>query len=99
MVQYPFLESIMGKSKQKRKSTRESELPTNSIAARKRSKEYGVHRMVMTNLWCKTRGDVYRNVKKINDIIDVSPWLTEDSLMCEARRHKQGISNNQIVDK
>ena len=53
----------MGKSKQKRKSTREPQLSENSRVARKRDKQYVVHRMVMTSLESKTRGDVYGNVK------------------------------------
>ena len=59
-----------------------------------------VHRMVMTYLERKTRGDVYRNVKKIiDDSIAVSPWMIEDILKCTARRHKQKIRNNQPLDK
>ena len=54
----------------------------------------------MTSLESKRRGDVYGNVKKIiNDAIAVSPWMTEDSLKCAARRHKQKISSNQLLDK
>ena len=64
MIHYSFLESIMGKSKQKRKSTREPQLSANSAAARKRAKQDVVHRMVATSLESKTRGDVYGNVKK-----------------------------------
>ena len=90
----------MGKSKQKRKSTREPQLSANSRAARKRAKQDVVHRMVVTSLESKTRGDVYGNVKKIiDDAIAVSPWMTENSLKCAARRHKQKISNNKILDK
>ena len=56
-------------------------------------------RMVVTSLEIKIRGDVYGNVKIIDDNIDVIPWMTENSLKCEARRHKQKISNNQLLDK
>ena len=63
MIHYLFLESTMGKIKQKLKSTREPQLSVNSIAARKRAKQYFVHRMVPTSLESKTRGDVYGNVK------------------------------------
>ena len=49
----------MGKSKQKRKSAGESQLSENSRAARKRAKKDFVHRMVVTSLEIKTRGDVY----------------------------------------
>ena len=56
--------------------------------------------MVSISLETKTRGDVYGNVKKmIDDAIAVSPWMTENSLKCAARRHKQKISNNQLIDK
>ena len=76
MIPYYFFESIMDKSKQKRKSTRETQLLENSRVARKRAKQYVVHRMVVTSLEKKTRGDVYGNVKKIiNDAIDVMPWM------------------------
>ena len=37
--------------------------------------------------------------KKINYAIAVSPWMTQDSLKCAARRHKHKISNNQLLDK
>ena len=54
----------------------------------------------MKSLESQTGRDVYGNVKKtIDDIIAVTPWTTEDSLKCAARRHKQKISNNQIHDK
>ena len=77
MIDYSLLESIMRKSKQKRKSAREPQLSANSIAVRKRAKQDVVHRMVLTSLESKTRGDVYGNVKKIiNDAIAVSPWMT-----------------------
>ena len=90
----------MGKSKQKHKSTREPQLSANSRAARKRAKQDVVHGMVVTSLESKTRGDVYGNVKKIiDDDISVSPWMTENSLKCAARRLKQKISNNQLIDK
>ena len=76
----------MGKRKSKRKSTREPQLSSNSRAARKRDKQDVVHRMVMTSLESKTRGDVYGNMEKIiDDAIAVSPWMIEDSLKCAAR--------------
>ena len=90
----------MGKSKQKRKSAREPQLSANSIAARKRAEQDVFYRMVATSLKRKIRGDVYVNMKKIIDYaIDVSPWMTENSLKCAARRHKQKISNNQLIYK
>ena len=58
MIHYSFFEYITGKSKQKRKFTREPQLSANSIAARKRDKKDVVHRMVITSLEIKTRGDV-----------------------------------------
>ena len=59
-----------------------------------------VNRMVMTSLEIKTRGYVYRKVEKnINDAISVRPWMIEESLKCAARRHKQNISGNQVLDK
>ena len=57
MIHYLFFESIMGKSKQKHKSTREPQLSANSRAARKRAKQDVVHRMVKESLESKT-GDV-----------------------------------------
>ena len=100
MIHYSFFESIMGKSKHKRKSIREPQLSANSRSARKRAKQYFFHRMVMISLERKKRGDVYGNIKKIiDDAISVSPWMTEDSLKCAARIHKQKISNNQLLDK
>ena len=54
----------MEKIKQKRKLTRKPQLPANIRAARKRAKQDVVHRMVMTSLERKTRGDVYGNVKE-----------------------------------
>ena len=63
MIHYSFFESIMGKGKQKLKSNREPQLSANSIAARKIDKQDVVHRMVVTYLEIKTRGDVYGNVK------------------------------------
>ena len=63
----------MGNIKQKRKSTREPHFSANSRAASKRAKQDVVHTMVMTYLESKKRGDVYRNVKKINYSIAVSP--------------------------
>ena len=53
----------MGKRKQKQKSTRQPHLSANSISAMKRAEQDVVHRMVMTFLEIKTRGDVYGNVK------------------------------------
>ena len=53
----------MGKSKQKRKSTREPQLSANIRVARKRATQYVVHGMDMTSLESKTRGGVYGNVK------------------------------------
>ena len=64
MIHYSFLQSTMGKSKQKRKSTREPQLSANSIAARKRAKQDVVQRMVLTSIDSKRRGDIYGNVKK-----------------------------------
>ena len=59
-----------------------------------------VHRMVSTFLETKTRGDVYRYVKKIiDDAISVRPRMIENSLKCAERRQKYKISNNQILDK
>ena len=63
MIHYSFLESTMGKIKQKRKYTRESYLSAKIIAARKRYKQDIVHGMVSKSLESKTRGDVYGNVK------------------------------------
>ena len=63
MVHYSFFEYIMGKSKQKHKSTREPQLSANSRAARKRDKKDVVHGMVVKYLESKT-GDVYGNVNK-----------------------------------
>ena len=59
-----FFETIIGKSKHKHKSTRELHISSNSRAARKRDKQDVVHRMVMTHIESKTRGDIYVNVKK-----------------------------------
>ena len=67
MIHYSFFEFIMGKSKQKQKSTREPQLSANSRAARKRAKQDIVHGMVVTSLEIKTRGDIYINVKNIID--------------------------------
>ena len=54
----------------------------------------------MTYIDIKTRGDVYGNVKTIvNDAISVIPWMIQDSLKCAAIKHKQSISNNQLIDK
>ena len=56
--------------------------------------------MVVTSLESKTRVDVYGNKKKIiDDSIAVIPQMTEKILKCSARRHKQKISNNQLLDK
>ena len=63
MINYSFLESTMGKRKQKGKSVRETQLSANSIAARKRAEQYVFHRMVSTSLESKTRVDDYGNVK------------------------------------
>ena len=54
----------------------------------------------MTSLESKKRGDVYANLKKMIDYaIYVSPCMTGDSLKYTARRHKQKISNNKLLDK
>ena len=75
----------MGKSKQKRKFTREIHLSANTRSARNRAKQDVVHRMVVISLERKTRGEVYGNViKNINDAIAVSPRMIEDSLKCAA---------------
>ena len=58
MIHYSFLESIVEKNKQKRKSTREPQLSANSRATRKRAKQHVVHRMVITSLEIETRGNV-----------------------------------------
>ena len=90
----------MVKIKHKRKSTREPQLSANLISSRKRGKQDVVHGVVETFLEIKSRGDVYGIVKKIiDDAIAVIPWMIGDSLNCAARRHKQKISNNQIIDK
>ena len=100
MIHYSVFESTMVKSKQKCKSTREPQLSANSIAARKRAKQDVVHRIVSISLESTTRGDVYGNVKNIiDDAIAVSPWMTENILKCAARRNKQKIMNNRIIDK
>ena len=103
MIRYSFFEYIMGKSKQKRKSAREPHLSANSRAARKRAKQDVVHRMDVMSLESKKRVDVYGNVKKpIDDAIYVSPLMTEGSLKCAARRHKQKISTvtiNYLIKK
>ena len=54
----------MGKIKQKRKPTREPQLPANSRAARKRPKQDVVHMMIMQFLESKTTSNVFGNVKK-----------------------------------
>ena len=90
----------MGKSKHKRKSIREPQLSENSRSARKRAKQDVVHRMVVTSLEIKIRGDVYINLEKIiDDAIAVSLCMTEDSLKCASRRLKQKMSNNKLLDK
>ena len=76
-IHYSFYRYITGKSKQKRKSTRETELSENKRAARKRAKQDVVHRMVVTSIESKKRGDVYGNMKKIiYDYIAFFPWMT-----------------------
>ena len=90
----------MGKSKQKRKLTRDYQLSAKSRADRKRAKQDVVHSVVLTSLESKTRGNVYGNVKEIiDDSIAVSPWVIEDSLKCASRIHKQKICNNQLLYK
>ena len=97
MISYSFFKYIMGKRKQKRKYIRGTQLLANSRADRKRAKQDVVHRMVVKSLESKTIGDVYGNVKKIiDDAIYASLWMTENSLKCTPRRHKQKISNNQL---
>ena len=54
----------MGKIKKNLKPTREPQISANSRAARETAKQDVVHRMVKAYLESKTRGDVYRNVKK-----------------------------------
>ena len=81
MIHYSFFESIMGKSKHKRESIREPQLSANSRSARKISKKDVFRRMVVASLESKTKGDVYGNMKKIiDDVIAVSPWITQDRL-------------------
>ena len=100
MIHFSFFGSIMGKSKQKHKSTRETQISENSRSARKRAKQDVVHRMVVTSLKRKTKGDVYVNMKIIiDDAISVSPRMTQYSIKYSTRRHKQKISNNKILDK
>ena len=71
-----FFLTVIGESKQKLKYTREPQLSGNSGAARKKAKQYVVHRMIMTYLESKTRGGVYGNVKKIMyNAISVSQWM------------------------
>ena len=53
----------MGKRKQKWKYTREPQISAKSRATMKRAKQDVAHRMVVTSLESKTRGDVYGNVK------------------------------------
>ena len=100
MIHYSYYEYIMGKNKNKHKCTREPQLPANSRAARKRAKQYVVHKMVVASLDSKTRGDVYGNVKRIiDDSIAVRPWIIEDILKCAARRYKNKISKYKLLDK
>ena len=54
----------MGKIKQKHKFIREVQLSANIRSARKRAKQDVVHMMGVTSIESKTRGAVYRNVKK-----------------------------------
>ena len=92
----------MGKSKQKRKSTRGPQLSANSRADRKRARQYVVHRVVVTSLESKTRGDIYRIVKIIiNNAITIGPWMTEYILKCAERRHKKEIkvTINYLIKK
>ena len=65
MIHFSFFESIIGKSKQKYKSTSETQIPEKSRADRKRYKQDVVHGIVMTSLESKTRGDVYGNVENL----------------------------------
>ena len=58
MVQYSFFDSIMGKSKQKHKSTGGTQLSGNSKATRKGARRDVVYRTVRTSIENKTRGDV-----------------------------------------
>ena len=52
----------------------------------------------MKSLKRKTRGDVYRNAKKIiDDAIAVIPWMTADSLRRAERIHKQKIIIKETV--
>ena len=37
--------------------------------------------------------------KIVDYAIAVSPWMIDNSLKCEARRYKQKISNNKLIDK
>ena len=100
MIHYSCFKYITGKSKQKHNSARELQLSANSRVARKRAKQDGLHRMVVTSLERTTRGNFYGNEKKIiDDAIVVSPWMIGDRLKCVARRHKQKISSNPLFDK
>ena len=58
----------MRKIEQKLKSARDHQLSSNSRAARKRAKQDVINRMDMKYLEIKTRGGVYRNVKKASII-------------------------------
>ena len=55
MKNYSVFESILGKSKQKRKSTGGTQLSSNSRAARKRAKQDVVHRIVVTSVESKKK--------------------------------------------
>ena len=41
--------------------------------------------------------EMWKNI--IDGAITVNPWMVADSLKYAARRHKQTISNNQLIDK
>ena len=87
MIHYSFFESIMVKSKQKFKPTKEPQLSANSRVAIKRAGKDVVRRMIVKYLERKTRDDVYGDSEKIiDDAISVSPCMTEDSLKCAAIR-------------
>ena len=67
----------MEKIKQKRKSTKEPQISANNRASRKRAKQDMVHKIVMTSIERKTRGDAYVNMdESIDDAIAVSPCIT-----------------------
>ena len=54
----------------------------------------------MTSLESKTRGDVYGNVKKslMMILLLYHGWLRAAN-KCAAKRHKQKISNTELIDK